>query len=792
MTGFSPIFPIPVIAALVGSAVVLALVREARLGVTRNGWRRYVLAGLRMISLGLMAILLLNPSYFREQAADPIRPLILIDGSDSMSLAAGDGEGTRWQEALRFGEAVAGHEARASFASFSHELKLSSGIPLGPELPGGSTLLAKSLESLIASGQEVSSPVIIVSDGRIFDRRGMTKALALARDRGVTLAAYCVGSDETIRNARVDSVFLPDIIRPQSQVSIEVTTSTSGFGEEELELILRDDSDDVVVSELVMAGEEVRSLLRFEGPLDTTEYRLELRSSGAPEISSADNDLAITIPVASKNLRVLFLEGSHALHPVGKEGHAWNQIEFMTRAWEFSGEIDFELLTVVNQHFNGPNLRGVSFQNGQIVLDESRGFPATREELNTFDVILMSDISVGNFTDEQLQWVLDWVAQRGGGFLMAGGHSSFDTGSYDETLWEKLIPVDVKSFGAGISEGTVRVTIPESVRRHPIWKILPDSESNDELLKTIPVFHGMNRVSRAKPGALVLATRQTRGVEEPVIAVQTYGRGRTLAFLPDPNGYWGHEFIRWGSSPELPVGNWVILEANGKLTYDAEATVVPPNPPTSHPSPHFGQVWVNIVKWLGEKSIRWRNRSLVVRSLRAFATPGEYLPVAVEMLGGVTPAEMFDADVGARLTGAGASRTRLEYDRDQRQFVGSILIPDDLSGDAVEVFFDATRGERSTSESLKVGVLRNDPELTQGQPDPEFLSEVAEASGGPLLGSVGDALRFLEEVSTEQSLKSQVIVVPRWPRWPFWLLLASCLSLEWTLRRREKIQLTAS
>jgi hypothetical protein len=91
------------------------------------------------------------------------------------------------------------------------------------------------------------------------------------------------------------------------------------------------------------------------------------------------------------------------------------------------------------------------------------------------------------------------------------------------------------------------------VRSHPLWRISADADENEQILATHPPFLGMNRVRRAKPGALVLATRPDMN-NEPVIAAQQYGRGRSIAYLPDPNGGWAREFVKWGPPGGPPQG----------------------------------------------------------------------------------------------------------------------------------------------------------------------------------------------------------------------------------------------
>ena len=60
----------------------------------------------------------------------------------------------------------------------------------------------------------------------------------------------------------------------------------------------------------------------------------------------------------------------------------------------------------------------------------------------TYDVVINSDIYKEAFTPEQLDLTVALVEEHGGGFVMVGGTTAFGAGHYDETVIDKLMPVD--------------------------------------------------------------------------------------------------------------------------------------------------------------------------------------------------------------------------------------------------------------------------------------------------------------------------------------------------------------
>ena len=124
--------------------------------------------------------------------------------------------------------------------------------------------------------------------------------------------------------------------------------------------------------------------------------------------------------------------------------------------------------------------------------------------------------SRGSVPREQLDWTVELVSKRGGGFVMIGGNASFGSGGWDQTLWDGLIPVDMSGHGAGDSEFAVsafKVEIPTDVVDHPIWRIVEDPQRNREILARMPMFTGTNLIDRLKPAATLLG-RSDRLLEQ--------------------------------------------------------------------------------------------------------------------------------------------------------------------------------------------------------------------------------------------------------------------------------------
>ena len=136
------------------------------------------------------------------------------------------------------------------------------------------------------------------------------------------------------------------------------------------------------------------------------------------------------------------------------------------------------------------------------------------------------------------------MSERGGGFAMVGGITSFGAGGWDQTAWDQLIPIDMAGgdLGRGWVYHQFNVKIPEEAQSHPIWRIVEDPAENRQVLAKMPPFLGTNYMQRLKPASVVLGVSASpipQAGDMPIFAAQPYGRGRTFAFAPDTTADWG-------------------------------------------------------------------------------------------------------------------------------------------------------------------------------------------------------------------------------------------------------------
>jgi uncharacterized membrane protein len=67
--------------------------------------------------------------------------------------------------------------------------------------------------------------------------------------------------------------------------------------------------------------------------------------------------------------------------------------------------------------------------------------PATVEELDPYDAIVLSDVARNSLNDQQMKMLATYVRDLGGGFILAGGENNYGEGGYSKTAIEDVLPV---------------------------------------------------------------------------------------------------------------------------------------------------------------------------------------------------------------------------------------------------------------------------------------------------------------------------------------------------------------
>jgi uncharacterized membrane protein len=184
--------------------------------------------------------------------------------------------------------------------------------------------------------------------------------------------------------------------------------------------------------------------------------------------------------------------------------------------------------------------------------DSATAFPLTLENLRAYDGVILSDIGAntlllhpdvwlaGKPVPNRLKLLREWTA-AGGGLVMAGGYFSFQgidgKARWRRTAVEEALPVECLPYDD-------RIEVPEGFhpeitqRDHPIVH---------DLKQDWPLLLGANEViMRQRAGCEVLARLPEDQGGHPLLAVGTWGKGRSVAWMSDIGPHWAPaEFVKW-------------------------------------------------------------------------------------------------------------------------------------------------------------------------------------------------------------------------------------------------------
>ncbi len=171
-------------------------------------------------------------------------------------------------------------------------------------------------------------------------------------------------------------------------------------------------------------------------------------------------------------------------------------------------------------------------------------FPRTQKELSAYDVILFGDVDLAELVrHEEVQATLsalrDFVSDGGGGLGFIAGPRE-DPFKYANTPLAEVLPVlPEKASDKEEPSAETRPRLTDEGKKHPVTQFDSDADASARLWDTdLPPLTWHAAVKGAKPQAAVLAVWPVGERHDPLVAVATYGEGRTLFLGTDETWRW--------------------------------------------------------------------------------------------------------------------------------------------------------------------------------------------------------------------------------------------------------------
>jgi len=732
-----------------------------------------VLVTLRWAALLLGIACLLNPQRV-ERIEHPHKSALAVLLDTSRSMALQDADGSRLASAKQWLQQkvlpLAPSHANILPFAFDRALRPLSGsgpASFSATSPTGEvTALADAIENLLAvADNQPLSGILLCSDGIETERQDWLNAARLCRRKGIPIHTATFGSTNEMRDVVVENVQIKRATVPRAPTKAIVTLNSFGFQGTPQPVEVRLGAQVLARKTVVLTGQRQRIELEFKP--DTRGFQIfNVYVPPQPgEWLVINNRRPFGLEVTDFTIQVLYMEGT----PTQPEAPQ-PEWRYLKAALESDPQIKVTVLYRTRfrsgRFVSAIETDPATGENVYAVEHPVHGYPKTMAELARYDVIIHSDIPKETFTAEQLINTAKLVEELGGGFVMIGGKSAFGIGGYHLTVLDRFIPVAMEGQNDVINR-PFKMQVPPTVLNHPLIALGATREETMAIWGAkFPYLYGLNRVARAKPGAVVLGVNPSIDGNEPlvVMAVQEVGKGRTMAFTSDITRSWGKDYeTLWG---EPVQGQTMYSEENCDKRY-------------------YRNFWINAVRWLAANKLGNTNDAVALELAQTTARPGEAVPLTVRVLDkSRKPTGSAKVSIAVFRGGTNVMDIPAQFDSTAQNYYARVTLPQ--AGD-FSVKATATIGAEKLGEDTQlISVEASDPELQEVRARPDIMNALARCSYGETLNPEAD-----ESAKIKSMFGAPPPVTVEWRRHPFWdraWLLGAMIALlaaEWVLRRRH-------
>ena len=364
------------------------------------------------------------------------------------------------------------------------------------------------------------SAVVIFSDGVASESASDRLSLAAESGRGRLPPLFPVplGDRHPARDLELYDLLADPVAFVEQPVTLDFQLKGYGLAGRtaRVALSVTGASGVAAVTESVLPDDGVAVPLRLSfTPQTEGEYELVLRAEPAEgELNLANNELRRTIRVRQEQIRVLLAERAPR--------------------WEYRH------LKAVLERDESVELQTVLQESDLEYLQEDQtalaAFPATKEDLFRYDVVIFGDLDLNYMNPGGLELLREFVRDRGGGLILIAGEAH-NPQRYAGTPLEALLPIQLNSLQpAVVSHEGFRIEPTRSGRSHPILQLGPDEAANAR------IWSSRRRCSVAgrRPVAIgaqwcwpCTSAAYTADGRLPLIIVQRFGAGQVLYHATD-------------------------------------------------------------------------------------------------------------------------------------------------------------------------------------------------------------------------------------------------------------------
>jgi hypothetical protein len=611
----------------------------------------------------------------------------------------------------------------------------------------GVSPLGDALRGVLAAhrGQPVAG-VVFVSDGRSNAGEDPLHVAEAAARQTIPIFPVAAGAEEGPRNVRLAEVEVSPVVFALDPMTLSAVIEARGLKDTEATLILEQrvngNNWETLNTQRIALGEDgtlKRTTFRVV-PKTVGEYEFRARVEEAgPELTLDDNEATAAVRVVRQQIRALLIAGSPS-----------PEVQFLRNALQRDQHIEFSAWL---QHAD-PGFR----QPGDRPLER---LPNDADELGRYDALILIDPDMKALGPQWPELIINFVAKDGGGLVFVPGELysqqlfEADEGDSEGARWTRVLPV-VREPGLFRTEAEVRLSTqstyvleltPEG-RGDPIFQFHPDPIRNRSILTSFPGMYWSFPVTRARPGATVLARHgdprmQNQYGRHVLLASQLYGPGRTV-FLGFDSTY-----------------RWRYLSED-----------------------YFDGFWARLIDRVGRNKALGGRFPFQVQLARSSYRVGDQVTVGVRFTEAAAVAEA--AGLAAELELEGQAPEPLRFDRapDDPELL-TATFPAETAGNYSLKIAPATGSESGSAARVSTTRFRVEPprrEIDEPSLNRPLLTDLARLTGGRVF-DLAELDKLDESIPTREVIRT---LEERKELWDAPLLAVTImlgLTAEWILRK---------
>ena len=733
-----------------GLAAVLVLVGPDRSRV--EGFRLKWLVGLRVAAFLAIVLCMLRPTVVAQRRLQREGDLlVLVDASESMTVADAPAGQTRWEHLVSSLEAAA-PEARELLDEGHLRLHLwrfdrgLEGVPVTADDPfpldpvwvkqegSEETALGTALDEAVQTTSfESLAGVIVLSDGaqHAYPPRDLPPQTVARRlgESGIPLWSVLFGqqrSGSQGRDAEIVQLSVADDVFVKTTVEVSGRVRLTGFGDRDVVVRLLVEEPDGVLEEVARTvvrsvGADVEETVRLSWrPEQPGERKLSLVVDPLEgETVITNNEVSSFVNVIDGGLQVVYLEGALRVEQ-----------RFLRRTLAASPDMQ-----VAFRWIDSSDRSDWPVDLSDVLTDE-------------VDVFLIGDLDSSAVSPEQLALINDRVGQ-GAGLGLLGGLHAFEAGGWGSTPLQPALPFERDPLSRQRFDEPIR----ESLHLRGPLQMLPDERfggisilrladtpaENLAAWRELPPLEGANTLGPLAAAARPLAVSQAG---DPLLVAKNYGTGRVAALAVDSTWRW-------------------VMQGEDRA---------------------HRRFWRQFIFWLASRD-DITDDALWVRPAQRRISAG--MPLSFNA--GLRQADgepIEDAVVEAEIVAPDGTKRPVRLVRDGESWAVQLT---DCSqpGDWTIAAAAARAGQPVASREARFTVFRQDLEMANPIANGLVMRQLAEETGRePQLAE--DIAAIFEELLERPAVYESEAEWnwSLWDSWPMLLMTVGLLSLEWFLRKR--------